>query len=79
MSNALDDRSMAQGMLYNFHLELGTTHREIQALMKMRDLAREAGIYLKANEGGQIEARRISEIKEQPGLEGRVVATGMFI
>lgn len=74
MSNSLDDRKIAEGISYSFHLEGRATHKQVKALMKLRDIALEAGFYLKANHCGQIEARQI-----EMGSEGRKIATCMFI
>ena len=76
MIDTVYERKLAEGILYGYHLERRASSKQVTALLKLRDVAREAGLILKANDYGQIEVREVSSL---PGSEGNKIATCMFI
>lgn len=53
--NAIDSRKMAEGLLYNFRLQRNCSKDRVDALIKIKDIARKNRIVLTANKYGQIE------------------------
>ena len=53
--NTIDTRKMAEGILYNYHIQRSATNAQIDVLVQVKDLLRSVGLVAVANHCRQIE------------------------
>lgn len=70
--NILDNRRMIEGLSYNFTMLHGHTDKHIEALIKIRDIMRDAGLHISAFNLNQLIVRDTTN-------DMKHIATGLFI